>query len=343
MNLNIALPDSYAIYFSSFIYLNNDEYLFVKGNVSAYEYYSLQIYDSRAITLGNINFLETKNGFINLTITKNSKTLTNLNNLQNTLIIDSNNTIFFLVFRVYDLYEKPIDLKYLTPNLTISNSKIGNLTKSKNFVDLNYGWLSPNWNPVRFPKFSTQNNNFLKPALTSFFYNSDASYLLSNIQNPSENLGLIITGILPEKKNLMYLSFNIGLSSFPMPTIAGKHWSNNSKLISSSGTAGIRHIEIEKKYNNKINWNRNYTIYIGLNLKHIQKLGGNPDNDLYLLYPLQYFNQKPYTNVVILHRYLMPHPEFEHSIRNISDSHADPDVCENYMNKYYPKVTIIKT
>lgn len=339
---NIALPDSYATYFSSFVYLNNDEYLSLNGLTTNYSYYSLQIYDSRAITLGNVNYLQSINNTIDLIITKNISNLNNLNNkTNNIIIIDSNNTIFLIVFRVYDLSEIPIDAYLLSPNISITHNKIGKLKKSHKFVNLNYNWLWPDTNPVRFPKFSNVNNNFLKPALTSFFYNGDASYLLSNIQNPNRNIGLIVSGILPNSSQVLYSSFNIGVSSPPMPTISGKHYGNDNKLISSSGRAGIRHVEIEKRYQNITNWNRNYTIYIGLDLNHITELGGNPDFDLYLLYPIQYFNKKPYSNILILHRHLMPHSNFLHTISNISNSHADPNVCEEYMNKYYPKITFV--
>lgn len=351
---NIALPDSYATYFSSYVYLNDNEFLTIKGSVENYEYYSLQVYDSRAITLGNVNYLQSVNGSIDLIITKNINNLQNFNTNSNIINIDSNNTIFVVVFRVYDLSEMPLDTYLLTPNISIWNSKMGQLPKSKNFVNLNYNWLWPDKPPVRFPKFSTTDNNFLKPALTSFFYNGDASYLLSNIQNPSSNIGIVIHGVLPNKDQLMYSSFNIGLSSPPMPTIAGQHYQNNSRLISSTGRAGIRHIEIEKRYNKNeetnnstqcnINqaWDRHYTIYVGLDLDHIKRLGGDPNVDLYLLYPIQYFTGKPYTNVLILHRHLMPTSTFTHAIVDVAESHADPHVCNEYMDKYYPTITFVR-
>lgn len=339
---NIALPDSYATYFSSYVYLNDDEYLTIKGSVENYEYYSLQIYDSRAITLGNVNHLQSINGSIDLIITKDINNFQNFTDKSNIININSNNTIFVVVFRVYDLFDTPVDTHLLSPNITITNSKVGLLHKSDNFVELNYNWLWPDKPPVRFPKFSTTNNNFLKPALTSFFYNGDASYLLSNIQNPSSNLGVVIQGILPDKNQVMYSSFNIGLSSPPMPTIAGKHYQNDSRLISSTGRAGIRHIEIEKRYSSIDNWDRNYTIYVGLDLDHIKRLGGDPDTDLYLLYPIQYFTGKPYTNILILHRHLMPTPTFSHAIVDVADSHADPHTCHEYMAKYYPAITFVR-
>lgn len=352
---NVALPDSYATYFSSYVYLNDDEFLTVKGSVENYDYYSLQVYDSRAITLGNVNYLQSVNGSINLIITKDIRNLQNTTNT-NIINIDSNNTIFLVVFRVYDLFETPLDTHLLVPNVSIMNSKIGNLPKANNFVKLDYNWLWTDKAPVRFPKFSTTDNNFLKPALTSFFYNGDASYLISNIQNPSESLGIIIKGVLPDSTQVMYSSFNIGVSSSPMPTIAGKHYQNDPRLISSTGRAGIRHIEIEKRYNifssqndekilsqvDKTLWNRHYTIYVGLDLDHIRRLGGDPDVDLYLLYPIQYFTGKPYTNVIILHRHLMHHPSFSYAIANVAESHADPQVCNASMDKYYPSLQLIK-
>ena len=127
-----------------------------------------------------------------------------------------------------------------------------------------------------------------------------------------------------------------------METIAGKHYQTDSMQISSTGRAGIRHIEIEKRYNNEKQWNKSYTIYVGANLDHIKRLGGDPDVDLYLLYPIQYFTGKLYSNVVILYRHLMPKLDFEHAILNVSDSHADPHVCHLYMNDYYPLIEFVK-
>jgi hypothetical protein len=337
---NIALPDSYATYFESIVYLNDDEFLTITGSVDNYKYYSLQIYDSRAITLGNVNYQQSLNGSINLTITKNLINCPDKN--QNVINIDSNNTIFVIVFRVYDFSESPLETHLLTPNISIINSKIGELPKSNNFISLDYNWLWPDKDPVRFPLYSTTNNNFLKPALTSFFYNGDASYLISNVQNPSANMGIVITGVLPSSDQVLYSSFNIGLSSPPMPTISGRHYGSDPRLISSTGRAGIRYIEIEKRYlTNQTEWNRNYTIYIGIDPEHIKRLGGDPEVDLYLLYPLQYFNDKPYTNIVIVYRHLMPHSSFLHSISNVANSHADPRKCNESMNKYYPNIQLV--
>lgn len=61
-NFNIADPDSFATYYQSIVYLNKGESVNVHGNLSDHKYYSLQVYDSMAITLGNINFEKVTDG-----------------------------------------------------------------------------------------------------------------------------------------------------------------------------------------------------------------------------------------------------------------------------------------
>lgn len=274
---------------------------------------------------------------MNLTINNRENSMYELN----TINLNSNSTIFIIVFRVYDFNDEQLSPHEMKPNLKLVHSSNGILPIAKNFVDLQYNWLAPNCGPVKFPQYSTRNNNFLKPELNSYFYNNDAHYLIANIQNPNKSVGVIVTGILPTEDQVLYTSINIGTSSFPMVTISGKHYGNDPTLISYSGRAGLRHIEIKKRYKNIANWNMSYTIYIGLDLDHIRRLGGDPSYDLYLLYPLHYMSGKPYSNVMITHRHLMPHYNFKHSISKINESFAHPETCANSMEKYYPKTTFI--
>jgi hypothetical protein len=350
-SFNIAVPDSYATYYQSFVYLNDGESLVIKSYLQDYKYFSLQIYDSRAVTLGNINYLQSVDGNFNIEITKELKRT----NATNTMLIKSNSSVFIVVFRTYDFSDIPSDISEY-PNITIENTRLGMLKTSDKYVNLKYNWIWPDLNPVKQQQYTNLNNNFVKPELNSYFYNDDASYLISNIKNPSSNMGMIVRGELPTEDQVLYTSFNLGTSSLPLHTIAGDHYNSNKKLISSTGRAGLRHIEIIKRYGDTEKWNlegRKYIIYIGLNLDHIRNLGGDPDVDLYLLYPIQYFTGKPYTNLILVHRHLMPHSKlnqfkqssllttFNQSIANINKIFAHPYECEQVMLNYYPKIEFV--
>lgn len=173
-----------------------------------------------------------------------------------------------------------------------------------------------------------------------------------------------------------YLSFNMGTLSMPLPTVAGPMFDYyegyhqtivgpfldyykkyhgftlydrnvDPKLISSTGKPGITDKDIVKKYNNSQSWHlagRPYTIYIGLNLSHIEKLGGDTSTDLYMIYPTHYETTKPFTYPVVIFRNLMSQtrfltkPVFQQCIGSITKPFATPTECEQVMGKYYPTI-----
>lgn len=276
---------------------------------------------------------------------------------------------------MYRLYDYPEISKLILPNIKKANVTIPHV---KSHTEIYFSQMYINVNPVRAHRFSNEDNNFFKPITNAFFSNDDASYLVSLIKvNHTERLGAIITGYLPltdssssinddyfktngkygKYYEVRYVSFNMGTTSFPFPTIGGNMLHPQTKkingtTISSSGTPGIIHTDIIKRYANVSNWNdtdREYTIYVGIDLNHIRELGGNPEYDLYMLYPTSHKN-KLFTYVSILHRHLMPHikfmekPIFKQSIGDMSnDIPVIPDDCEKVMGKYYPKITFVDT
>lgn len=156
-----------------------------------------------------------------------------------------------------------------------------------------------------------------------------------------------------------YVSFNMGIGSSPYPTVAGSSLKSlnghqlhkyNLKHISSTGKPGIMDTDIIRRYRNSKEWHqggRPYTIYIGMNVSHIWKLGGNPNVDLYLTYPLDYVTGIPFTYPVILFRHLMSQdkfmtePNFTHGIGSINKNFATPSECQVVMQKYYPTIKFI--
>lgn len=195
---------------------------------------------------------------------------------------------------------------------------------------------------------------------TNYFKSSKSNYLYNNTCNNTCNN---IFGY----HEVRYVSFNMGSLSTPLPTIAGpmlKTFSTiidsmtdsfvkqyvDPKEISSTGKPGIIDADIISRYGNTREWNnegRPFTIYIGLNVHHIKKLGGNPDTDLYLTYPTHYITGKPFSYPVIVFRHLMSqhkfmtNPIFKHSIDSINKSFASPSECQQIMQKYYPTIDFL--
>lgn len=348
-NFNIALPDSYANYEGSFICLDKNDTIYVNGVVPKSRYFSFQIYDSTTESLGSINdhqiTLFNKTNFM-ITITKSNM----CDNFQNIIRVTTNDTFLLFVFRTYDLEPNH---KLILPNIT-KNNKL--LPHAKTYTKINFPKLYRNTKPVREHKFANEDNNFFKPVVKTFFHNSDADYLISLIKvNQSNPVGAIIYGILPMTKldmiqnyDVRYVSFNMGITSSALPTIAGDMLVTtdaNNLNISSTGTPGISDKHIIEKYQNHLNWNKNrsYVIYIGATIEQIKSLGANINTDLYLLYP-KMSNGKYFTYVSILHRHLMPQkktmlkPIFNKSISDITGHPVYPKECEKIMGEFYPKI-----
>jgi hypothetical protein len=373
-NFNIALPDSYALYKGSFICINKGESITIEGNIPNARYYSMQVYDSSTASLGSLNDQQINirtDGSFSINITKDKYGVNNKTS-SNSLYVQSKNSFLVVIYRLYDYSEIS---KIILPNIKKANVTIPHV---KAHTKIYFPRMYRNVNPVRAYRFANKDNNFFKPTTNAFFSNDDASYLVSLIKvNYIERLGAIITGYLPltdsssninndyfktngkygKYYEVRYLSFNMGTTSFPFPTIGGNMLHPQTKkingtIISSSGTPGIIDTDIIKRYSNVSNWNdmnREYTIYVGIDLNHIRELGGNPESDLYLLYPTSYEN-KLFTYVSILHRHLMPHvkfmenPIFTQSIGDIPNNvPVIPKNCEKVMGKYYPKITFVNT
>lgn len=369
-NFNVALPDSYASYEGSFICINTDETIIIEGNVPNARYFSFQVYDSTTASLGSLNDYQIK-------LNSSEKFVINISKLKkcdleqdaNTLYISTDYTFLLVIFRLYDI-EKEHKLKL--PDIKKKfNGEHKYFEHALTYQKVNFPRLYRNTKPVREHRFANEDNNFFKPIVKTFFHNGDTDYLVSLIVvNQSNPIGAIITGHLPEtnfNKNInndffknnfsvgkyydvRYVSFNMGILSSPLPTIAGDTLlSSNNKKISSSGTPGIIDEHIVNKYNNNNEWilrDRPYIIYVGGTIEQIKSLGGDPDRDLYMLYPKMY-DGKYFTYVSILHRHLMPQikmfdkPMFNQSISDIVGNPVEPLGCEKIMGKYYPKIKFV--
>lgn len=261
-NFNVALPDSYATYRGSFICLLENEEITIISDIPNSTYYSFQIYDHRAITLSSLNDEE-------IIIKDNKMYITISKNKESSMIIKSTNSFFVLLYRNYYENEIPTLPKiYKTTKILTTE-----IDKSNYVPNLFFPNLFFNIKPFKKFIYSNTDNNFFKSRTNSFFSNKDASYLLSTIVLNETKIGAIITGILPityyENKtnyDVRYISFNVGIGSFPLPTIGGNL---KSKNISSSGLPGIndRHI-----INNFIR-GREYKIYVGIDHNHINEMG----------------------------------------------------------------------
>ena len=167
-----------------------------------------------------------------------------------------------------------------------------------------------------------------------------------NFTTIKKTIGAIITGHLPMVKydylknnssyyDVNHISFNFG--SYDQPSAKFYKFDEKTKR-------GIRDIDIITRYKNNHNWNllnRPYIIYIGQNISHIKQLGGNPNVDLYMIYPTDVFSNQPIHNPVIIFRNFMPQNHFAYGINRIRKSYSSPTECENVMKKYYPKIDFV--
>lgn len=274
-------------------------------------------------------------------------------------------------------------------------NKIINITNSPKYANVVFPRIYRNIDPIKKSMYDNMKNNFFKPHSRGYFSNDDANYLISTINltnftnsinstnstNSTKMIGAIVRGYLPKtdinrvnyfKTNdkvcriistdhrdyheVRYVSFNMGTTIMPFPTIAGpqlktyRNISVNSRDISSTGKPGIIDTDIVNRYGNATSWHeagRPYTIYIGANVSHIEKMGANISTDLYMIYPTHYDTGELFNNPVIVFRHLMSHdkfmknPIFKYGIGSINKSFATPLECSNVMQKYYPTIDFI--
>lgn len=261
-----------------------------------------------------------------------------------------------------------------------ANNKIIKLNCASHFTKIGFPKFYNDKLPPKKSKYDNLNNSFFKAHSGGYFANNDAHYLISTINFNKTNgkiIGAIIRGYLPivqynysinhainhipnhtlnntckfnDTYEVRYVSFNMGALSSPFPTVAGESLKllNSEKInkshVSSTGKPGIRDIDIIARYNNSNEWNkkgRPYVIYIGANITHIKKLGGDPNNDLYMIFPVDQNTGKLFTFPVIIFRHLMPHHTFNYGIDKIKNQIASPIECHNVMKKYYPTINFI--
>ena len=381
-NFNIALPDSYAVYKGSFVCLSDQQTLVISGEVPQARYYSVQVYDSTTRSLGSLNDNQIKlnsNGF-SINITKNS---TDVSANSNVLKINTPNTFLIVLLRLYDTNDT--DDTDDTDDIKLPQiSKMGKSLAHANHTIINFPRIYRNKKPIREHRFANEPNNFFKPIVASYFNNDDANYLISLIKvNQTERLGAIITGYLPVTSSetntsndyfkttptdqinqyddkyyeVRYASFNMGTTSFPLPTIGGnilhsKFKDIDPRDISSTGKPGIRDVDIIKRYSGLeqwSHWGRPYQIYIGIDLDHIRELGGDPNVDLYLIYPVSYQTGELFTYASVIYRHVLPqskfldNPLFNQSVSDIVGNPAIPSECKEVMGAYYPEIKFVDT
>lgn len=346
-------------------------------------------------SLNDYQIVTTNNKFtINITKKKDMCDIDACQNNKNTLYVNTKDSFLVLIYRVYDV---PINDPNIQPKIgtdklfgwieppniykyDMTTGKVTNISNTKTYTPIGLPRMYRNIDPVREHRFANENNNFFKPTTNAFFSNDDANYLVSLIKvPPNGNLGAVITGYLPKtdynNKNyfkkvkgnfnesdpdyyeVKYVSFNMGTTSNPLPTIAGHMLHNiysKTKVprhnISSTGTAGIRDTDIINRYNNSHDWNQNgrpYKIYIGRDVNHIVRLGADPNVDLYMLYPVSYPKSEFFTYAVIVFRYLMSQekflsdPIYKNGIGAIISNPALPQECAEKLCLHYPKIEFI--
>ena len=335
-NLNVALPDAYATYRGSFLCLIDHDIIELVSEVPNSTYYSFQIYDSKGIALNSLNDeqLIIRDNKIKVLISKNDLSY---KSYENYIYVNSKNSFFVILFRNYNentIPSYPIIYRHDSNNITY------NLTISKSVPNLFYPQVIFDILPVNKYHGYNIDNNFFKSRTRSYFSNQDASYLLSMIKLNDKRLGAIITGYLPvtyfENKtnyDIRYISFNLGLASFPLSTLSG------NMLNKKNSKPGISDKDIINKYNSSwLKKDRKYIIYIGEDYNHINELGGNHLDDLYILFPRQYISEKLFTHIVIIYRNLLP--KHRYGINKIKDL-SNSEVCQNVMGLYYPKIKFI--
>lgn len=228
------------------------------------------------------------------------------------------------------------DANYLISPISLATSNTSNTSNTNAINNKTIGAIIKGFLPLTDYK----RTNYFKNQQNSTCVNFNM-WNMSNILNH------------PHYHEVRYVSFNMGILSKPYPTIAGPMLQTycgtnvNPQDISSTGKPGITDSNIINKYNNSKEWNnmgRPFTIFVGLNLDHIIKLGGNPNTDLYMIYPTHYDTKKPFTYPVIVFRHLMSqekfmsNPIFKNGIGSINKLFATSEECQSIMQKYYPTI-----
>lgn len=336
---NVKYPDGYTNYQITPVYLDENDYVNIIGELPYARYFSYQVYDNNFKSLGATTdydiYAEGTNCYNTLCEgtykdEKNKgKTLIEIlkndnNDGPNTINITSNQSYYLIVYRTYDAMDIDDSSKnkyfgWIDPPIVYKNSY--QIPPAPFQLNADMTTPQPDIPPTfGMGKHINEHNNFYKEDTYNFASSSDSDYLVSIIEykEPRKRMGAIITGIIPLTSNTLYDTPRVGYISKNNKNISiddpdyyeVRYLSFNMGIRSPpENTLGgnfptIMDKDIIRHYNYTTEEkNRHYTIYVGASLDDIESLGGNPAKDLYLLYPR--INGEVYQYVGIIYRQVL--------------------------------------
>lgn len=378
---NVKFPDGFTTYQTTLTSITPTDVITIHAEIPYVRYFSYQVYDSNFVSLGSVSDYNLLSDGINcysdscventtmtsiwLQITKNKDGVDN----PNVIYLDSNETWFAIVYRIYDVMdninnEKSCEFGWIHPPRIFKNKNEISLASSQ----LQYPLyttvydLLPTYESI---VLANVDDNFYKADTTGFANNEDADYLASVIEyNNTHHFGAIVSGMLPITSNSIYQSPKIGYISPYNTNISMEHddyyevryislnmgiRSPPENTLAGDGHPTIRDVDILNHYQySQDDKERKYKIYIGATVDDIKRLGGNPKKDLYLLYPQ--IEGMVYRYLTLIYREVLSQTAllgkyrsiYKQGIADIESTPAMPDECIKTMGKYYPRIKFIK-